>query len=72
MSFEDVELLKNPYYKLLQERQGLLMKIVELFGQYGFPLLYICLKESMMESRGHEEAVTELEKHCIALGTDKG
>ena len=72
MTHDDIELLTSPYHKPLQERKELLMKIVELFGQYGFSLLYICLKESMIESRGHEDAVTELEKHGITLGTDKG
>ena len=72
MMYDDFELLTSPYHKPLQERKELLMRIVEQSGQYGFPLLYICLKESMMESRGHEDAVTELEEHGVTLGTDKG
>ncbi len=64
IQYYDVEYLSSPHYRPYQERSTSLMKMVEKIGRCGFPLLYVCLKESSLECRGHEDIVDQLLKHC--------
>ena len=61
-SSTDMETLTSAYLRP-QDRLNSLVKMVEVAGEGGFMLLYMCLRESSEEVRGHESAVAELE-HC--------
>jgi hypothetical protein len=58
----DMEELTSSYFKP-QDKINSLMRMVEANGTNGCMLLYMCLKESSTEAKGHEDAIKEL-NHC--------
>ena len=63
----DMEDLTSSFLKP-QDRINSLIRIVEKSGSDGFMFLYMCLRETSEENRGHEDAVTELDHHGMLLG----
>ena len=59
---DDMLALTSPYL-MPQDKMNSLMQLVERAGSDGFMFLYMCLRESSTECRGHEDAVRELD-HC--------
>ena len=59
---DDMLALTSPYLTP-QDKMNSLMQLVERAGSDGFMFLYMCLRESSTECRGHEDAVRELD-HC--------
>ena len=59
-SSDDMYILTSSFFPP-QDKFNSLVKTVEAAGQGGFMLLYICLKESASETRGHEAAAVALE-----------
>ena len=58
---EDMEELTNSYSKG-EDRLNSMLKMVERRGNDdGYMLLYICLRESCVEVRGHNDVITELD-----------
>ena len=58
----NLEELTSSYFKP-QDRLNSLVKIVEAGGSNGFMLFYMCLRESISEAGGHEDAVKELDHY---------
>ena len=46
-----------------QEKVNSLIQLVEKAGSNGCMFLYMCLRESLTECRGHEDAVRELDHY---------
>ena len=59
---EDMELVTSPYYKP-HDRMTSLLKLMERSGRSGFLAFYVGLNESAEESRGHADAVAEINRH---------
>jgi len=59
---EDMEVLTSSYLKP-QDRFNSLIRMVEQVGKDGFMLLYMCLKESSVETKGHGDAAAELQRY---------
>lgn len=57
----DEEKLVSPYCQL-QDRFSSLIDIVEMQGEYGYMILYICIYKSRARSSRHEYAVSRLDR----------
>jgi len=57
---EDMELITSPYYTP-QDRMTSLMKVLERAGKKGFLAFYAGLNETAENSRGHADAVKEID-----------
>lgn len=59
---DDMEALTSSFL-MPQDKINSLVRVVEEAGTDGFMFLYMCLRESSSESKGHEDAVKELDHH---------
>ena len=60
LTANDEHYLTNPYTSCV-EKSFHLVRVAEKGGRNGFMLLYMCILESIEETRGHADAVTELD-----------